>query len=136
MKILLYTLTFLLIANGSHGQAKHALSDRQLSQLDSISLLDVPKGAPGIATGVVINGKIVYRKYAGYANLKDSSLLEAQSRFNIASNGKQFTALAILILSEQKRLNLTEDIRKFLPKLYPNVNEKISIEHFLQKVDW
>ena len=131
MKLLFYSIFFLLISAGCYGQAKHALSDRQIRQLDSISVSDVPKGAPGIASGVVLNGKIVYRKYAGYANLNDSSLIDSQSRFNIASNGKQFTAFAILILAEQKKLSLHDDIRKFFPKLFSDVTEKISVEHLI-----
>jgi CubicO group peptidase (beta-lactamase class C family) len=131
MKLLFYPITFLLISAGSYGQTQHTLSDQQIRQLDSISVSDVPKGAPGIASGVVLNGKIVYRKYAGYANLNDSSLIDAQSRFNIASNGKQFTAFAILLLAEQKKLSLHDDIRKFFPKLFSDVTEKISVEHLI-----
>jgi len=79
----------------------------------------------------VLNGQVVYRKYAGYANLSDSSLITGQSRFNIASNGKQFTALAVLTLLEKKKLKLSDDIRHFLPALLPDIKEKISIEHLL-----
>lgn len=47
--------------------------------------------------------KIVYQKVTGFANLTDSSLITKDTRFNnIASNSKQFTALAILVLIEEK----------------------------------
>ena len=102
-----------------------------IRQLDSIATQDVPKGAPGIATGIVKDGKIVYQKVAGFASLPDSQLITPRSRFNIASNGKQFTALAVLMLIDEKKLRLTDDIRKFLPGLYPGIKSPITIGHLL-----
>ncbi|MFZ1788280.1 MAG: serine hydrolase domain-containing protein [Saprospiraceae bacterium] len=49
----------------------------------------------------------------------------------MASNGKQFTALAILVLANEKKINLTDDIRKYLPTLYPKLSTKISIENLI-----
>ncbi|MDF1696719.1 MAG: serine hydrolase [Saprospiraceae bacterium] len=102
-----------------------------VNNLDKIAIQDVPKGAPGIATGVVMNGEIVYEKYEGYANLEDSTLIDEQSRFNIASNGKQFTALAILLLIEEGKLSLDDDFRKFVPELYTDITTTIKIKHLL-----
>lgn len=101
------------------------------STLDSISVQDVPSNAPGIATAIVHQGKVVYSKYAGFANLSDKTLINQSSLFNIASNGKQFTALAILELIDKKRINLSDDIRIWLPQLFPNISEKITIAHLL-----
>ncbi|TDE17254.1 serine hydrolase domain-containing protein [Dyadobacter psychrotolerans] len=100
-------------------------------QLDSIASQDVPAHAPGIATGIVRNGQIVYSKYFGYANLSDSVQINEHSRFNIASNAKQFTALAILLLVKQQKISLDDDIRKFLPDLYTGIKHKILIKHLL-----
>lgn len=131
MKRALHTLFLLLLACCAVAQGKHTLSPRQIHQLDSISTQDVPKKAPGIASGIVMNGKIVYTKYSGYADLKDSVLITNESRFNIASNGKQFTALAILILVDQQKIKLQDDIRLFFPDLLPQIKEKISLENLL-----
>lgn len=107
------------------------ISAEQRHKLDSIASKDVPIGAPGIAAGIVIDGKIVYDTYAGYADLTDSSLIGEHSRFNIASNGKQFTALAILMLVEKGKLSLDDDLRIFFPALYPDIKESIQIKHLL-----
>jgi CubicO group peptidase (beta-lactamase class C family) len=115
----------------SYGQNLTSLTPLQINQLDSIATQDVPKGAPGIATGIVSNGKIIYEKVAGYANLKDSILITKNSRFNIASNGKQFTALQILILIDEGKVRLTDDIRKYLPTIYPKLTSKLTIENLL-----
>ncbi len=129
MRILL--LNFLLIISlASNGQTQ-TLTPKQIELLDSIATQDVPKNAPGIATAIIQNGKVIYEKYAGFADLTDSTLIKNYSRFNIASNGKQFTALAILTLVDKKKLKLSDDIRKWFPSLYPNIKEKITIQYLL-----
>ncbi|MFN3852701.1 MAG: serine hydrolase domain-containing protein [Spirosomataceae bacterium] len=129
------TILLLLIGIVSFGQSiaqkNLKLSGNHVIGLDSIATQDVPPNAPGIATGIVKNGKVVYLKYAGYANLEDSVLIDSKSRFNIASNGKQFTALAILMLVESQKLKLTDDFRKYLPDILPNVKAKITIENLI-----
>jgi CubicO group peptidase (beta-lactamase class C family) len=130
MRLLL--LTFLVTANAVlYGQTLSTFTQTQIRRLDSIATQDVPKGAPGIATGIVSNGKIVYEKVAGFANLTDSTLISKDTRFNIASNGKQFTALAILVLIDEKKINLTDDIRKYLPTIYPKIKSRITIQNLL-----
>jgi CubicO group peptidase (beta-lactamase class C family) len=113
------------------GQTPSDLTSNQIKLLDSIATQDVPKGAPGIATGIVSNGEIAYEKVAGFANLTDSSLITKDTRFNIASNGKQFTALAILVLVDERKIGLKDDVRKYLPTIYPKINSKITIENLL-----
>lgn len=128
----LYVLTlFFATTTILFGQTPNGLSASQIKRLDEIATQDVPKNAPGIATGIIRNGRIVYEKVAGFADLTDSTLITKNSRFNIASNGKQFTALAILVLIEEKKIKLTDDIRKYLPTIFPKLNSKITIENLL-----
>lgn len=124
-----YLITLNMVGYGQLSEA--ALTPTQILRLDSIASQDVPPGAPGIATGIIEKGKIVYQKVFGFADLSDSSLITTDTRFNIASNGKQFTALAILILIDERKLSLTDDIRKYLPGIYPNLSSGITIENLL-----
>jgi CubicO group peptidase (beta-lactamase class C family) len=125
-------LSFLLIASfASNGQTQIALTPKQTKLLDSIATQDVPKNAPGIATAIIQDGKVIYEKYSGYADLTDSTLIKNSTRFNIASNGKQFTALAILSLIEKENLKLSDDIRKWFPTLFPNIKENITVQSLL-----
>lgn len=124
-------ILFATITIASCDQKARELTNLQIKSLDSIATIDVPKGAPGIAAGIVMDGKIVYEKYAGYADLKDSTFINERSRFNIASNGKQFTALAILSLIEEGKVTLDDDIRTYFPKVYSKVQSKITIGHLL-----
>lgn len=103
----------------------------QISRLDSIAMQDVPAKAPGIATAIICNGELVYEKYGGFANLTDSTPINSRTRFNIASNGKQFTALAILTLADAGKLSPTDDIRRYFPTLYPRQQDPITIQHLL-----
>ena len=130
MKLYILTL-FFASTTILFGQTPNSLSASQIKRLDEIATQDVPKNAPGIATGIVKNGQIVYEKVAGFADLTDSTLITKNSRFNIASNGKQFTALAILVLIDEKKIKLTDDIRKYLPTIYPKLSSKITIENLL-----
>jgi CubicO group peptidase (beta-lactamase class C family) len=127
---ILFVFVFCLVCrNTALGQS--VFSKKQLRLLDSIATQDVPPSAPGIATAILKGGKVVYEKYAGYANLSDSSLINPSTRFNIASNGKQFTALALLNLIERKKLRLSDDIRIFLPSLFPQLKDKITVQSLL-----
>lgn len=113
------------MAGNVFGQTK--LSENQLKKLDSIATQDVPKNAPGIATAIINKGNLIFEKYAGISDFKDSLKIDKNTRFNIASNGKQFTALAILTLEEENKIKLSDDIRQYLPELYPEIKAKITI---------
>ena len=99
--------------------------------LDTIINPYVEGISPGIAVGIVQNGTVVYEKYIGYANLENEVKIDETTRFNIASNAKQFTALCVLKSIEEGKLNLDDDIRTFLPDLYKNNNSRITISNLL-----
>ena len=77
---------------------------------------------------VAKSGKVVFQKAFGYRNYETRELLDNNSLFELASVSKQFTAMGILILSERKKLSLTDSLRKYFPELpYHN----ITIQHLL-----
>ncbi|MEI8296931.1 MAG: serine hydrolase [Pseudomonadota bacterium] len=85
---------------------------------------------PGAAIIVVKDGEVVLREGAGMANLEMGIAVEPQMVFRIGSVTKQFTAVSILLLSEQGKLSLADDITRFLPD-YPTHGVKITIENLL-----
>jgi CubicO group peptidase (beta-lactamase class C family) len=129
MRIIFLGILSILYYSAVLGQT--SLSAKQIELLDSIATQDVPENAPGIATAIIQDGKVIYEKYAGFADLTDSTLIKNSTRFNIASNGKQFTALAILTLVDKKELKLSDDIRKWFPSLFPNIKENITVQSLL-----
>ena len=85
---------------------------------------------PGASALVARNGQVIYKKAFGMANLELDLPMQVDNVFWVASIGKQFTAVAILQLMEQGKLNLQDEITKFIPD-YPTQGNKISIEHLL-----
>ena len=59
--------------------------------------------------------KILYSNYSGYADFQTKRRLSASSQYEVASVSKQFTAVAILMLYEQKKLLLTDTVQKYIP---------------------
>jgi len=78
--------------------------------------------SPGAAVLVARNGKILFEKGYGLANIGDRVPVTPQTKFRIGSMTKQFTAAAILKLHEQGKLNLDDKLSKFIPE-YPRGDE-------------
>jgi D-alanyl-D-alanine carboxypeptidase len=85
---------------------------------------------PGAAVIVVKDGQVVFRKGYGMANLELGVPIEPDMIFRIGSITKQFTAVGTLMLMEQGKLSLSDEITKFLPD-YPTQGQKITVEHLL-----
>src|SRR6267143_334462 len=87
-------------------------------------------GSPGCALAVYRDGKIIYTKGYGLANIEENVAITPQSVFDIGSTSKQFTAASILLLEKQGKLSVTDDVRKYIPEL-PSYGQKITILHLL-----
>ncbi|GAB4509790.1 MAG: hypothetical protein Tsb004_11340 [Allomuricauda sp.] len=85
---------------------------------------------PGVAIGLVKNNKLVYEKYFGMANLDYGIPINKETSFHVASVSKQFTAFAILLLEDEGKLSLDDDIRAYLPEMH-DFEPKITIAHLL-----
>jgi len=85
---------------------------------------------PGAAVIVCQEGAIVFRKGYGLANLELNVPIEPHMVFRIGSVTKQFTAVAILLLYEEGKLDLQEPLERFLPD-YPTRGKTITVEHLL-----
>ncbi|MBT3385633.1 MAG: beta-lactamase family protein [Prolixibacteraceae bacterium] len=88
------------------------------------------KNVPGGAVGVVKDGKLVFSKAYGIANLTYDIEFDINTPTNIGSVTKQFTATAILLLEQQGKLSLEDDIRKHLPEL-PDLGEVVKVKNLL-----
>lgn len=86
--------------------------------------------SPGCALAVVKDGHIVYEHGYGMANLELGIAITPQSVFDIGSVSKQITAMAILLLAQEHKLSLDDDVRKYLPEI-PDYGSTITIRHML-----
>lgn len=119
---------FTLLINLTYAQQK---DDKQLvAYFDKILSEQFKTDEPGATVLVSRNGQIIYKKAFGIANLELNTPMQLDNVFWVASIGKQFTAVAILQLMEQGKLNLQDEIIKFIPD-YPTQGNKITIEHLL-----
>jgi CubicO group peptidase (beta-lactamase class C family) len=71
---------------------------------------------PGTMVLVAQDGKVLFQKAYGMANLELGVPLKTDHAFAIGSVSKQFTAVAVLQLAAQDKLKLTDDIRKYFPQ--------------------
>jgi D-alanyl-D-alanine carboxypeptidase len=85
---------------------------------------------PGGTIIVVKDGRPVYRAARGLANVELGVALQPRSVMRIGSVTKQFTSAAVMMLVEQGKLSLDDDITKVLPD-YPTRGARITIEHLL-----
>ena len=86
--------------------------------------------SPGCALGVYENGRIAYARGYGMANLELMSAITPQSVFDIGSTSKQTTAMSIMLLANQGKLSLDDDVRKYVPEL-PKYEHTVTIRHLL-----
>jgi CubicO group peptidase (beta-lactamase class C family) len=66
---------------------------------------------------LIQNGKLVYAKAFGSANVSESRNADLDTRYAIGSISKQFTAAALLLLQEQGKLSLDDKVSKYFPNL-------------------
>jgi CubicO group peptidase (beta-lactamase class C family) len=85
---------------------------------------------PGCALAVIKDGQIIYKRGYGLANLELSVPITSSSVFNVGSIAKQFTAMSILMLAQQGKLSLDDDVRKYVPEV-PDFGTPITLRHLL-----
>lgn len=75
-------------------------------------------------------GTPVFQKSYGLAFREKGEPLDSESIFELASIGKQFTAMAIMILSHKGKLNYADSLRSFFPELpYKNITIRQMLHH-------
>lgn len=99
-------------------------------QIDSLLRRTFQSEEPGGSVIVVRKGETILRGAYGMADLELGIPVSPDHVFAIGSMTKQFTAVAILMLMEQGRLSLEDDIRTYIPD-YPTHGQTLTIEHLL-----
>lgn len=85
---------------------------------------------PGCTVGVYREGSVLYSGAFGMANLASGRRLTPDTPIAIASISKQFVASAILLLAQDGKLSLDDDIRKYLPEI-PDYGTPITVRRLL-----
>lgn len=86
--------------------------------------------SPGSALAVMKDGRIVYKRGYGMADLDHDVTITPATVFHVASVSKQFTAAAILLLEQDGKLSIDDDVRKYVPEL-PDFGQRITLRHLI-----
>jgi CubicO group peptidase (beta-lactamase class C family) len=99
------------------------LTDQLMSRYDGVD-------SPGAAVQVWRDGRTLFSKAYGMANLAYGIPFKTDTRTNIGSTSKQFTAFAIMLQADRGLLSLDDDIRKHVPEL-PKLDETVTVRHLI-----
>jgi CubicO group peptidase (beta-lactamase class C family) len=86
--------------------------------------------APGCELAISRRGQVIYSKAWGMADLEHSAQMTTTSISEAGSVSKQFTAAAILLLEQQGKLSLDDDVRKYIPEL-PDYGQPILLRYMM-----
>jgi D-alanyl-D-alanine carboxypeptidase len=128
--LLLFLCVFLLSCN------KRQIMDNQISDnkervadyLDR--LLSTSKDYPGLQYVVFNKDGIIFEYAGGFADIKNKIKMTSDHTMNVFSTTKLITAIAILQLSENKRINLNDNLEKYITDIpYKNVTVNQVLSH-------
>ncbi|WP_051554698.1 serine hydrolase domain-containing protein [Maribacter antarcticus] len=145
LKFLLFLLS-VIILNSCKNVSNPSITDvsritNNQTLIDSLMKVSYERGVFNGNILVAKNNKIIYQNEFGYSDSSKSKELNPNSIFNLGSIGKEFNAVAIMMLKEKGLLNLDDKISKFEMHL-PEWSNTISINHLLQytsglpRVNW
>ena len=106
-----------------------AVAQDKTSEIDKIFAWVKP-GMPGCVAAASQNGKLMVNRAYGLADLERNVPLMTESLLDAGSIRKQFVAAAVLLLVEDGKLSLTDDVRKYIPEL-SDFGHTITIDHLL-----
>ena len=126
----LATAFLFLFLTGPAAAAQDAWSPELAAKVDKVfERMDKP-ASPGCALAVVRDGRVVYARGYGMANLDHDIVITPSTVFHVASVSKQFTAAAILLLAREGKLSLDDEVRKHVPEL-PDFGTTLTIRHLI-----
>jgi CubicO group peptidase (beta-lactamase class C family) len=137
-RALIVALTVFVALVPARGDAQRVIPDSLVRRIDAVFARFTP-ATPGCAVGVFQNGKIAFAQGYGLASVEFAAPITPQTPFITGSLSKQFTAAAIALLVEQKRIALDDDVRKYVPELH-DYGKRVTIDHLVHHTsgirDW
>lgn len=123
-KLLSYVF-FLFLSNFALSQTH----EEAAKKIDSL-FASYNSQTPGAAVAIIKDGKIIFKKGYGMADLNHNIAITPQTVFNSASVSKQFTAFALYLLEKDGKISFEDNVRKYIPEL-PDYGTPIKIKHLL-----
>jgi len=107
-----------------------AFAEEKTDKVDKLFARWYSTVSPGAALAIVKDGKIIYKRGYGMANLEHNTPITTTSVFRIGSTSKQFTAASIAILAKEGKISLDDDIRKYIPEM-PEYQRLITVRNLV-----
>ena len=121
--LIVFAVLALAVSNSSAQDVAASVDEVIKSEMSRLKI-------PGISLGIVKDGKPLIVKGYGLANIEHQVPVKPETIFQSGSVGKQFTAMAVMLLVEEGKLALDEKISKYLGEV-PPAWANITIRHLL-----
>lgn len=99
-------------------------------RVDSIFAEYTRPNSPGCAVGAYRDDRLIYARGYGLADIERGVPITSRSVFDIGSTSKQFAATVIVLLAQEGKLSLDDDVRRYIPEL-PVYERPITIRQML-----
>lgn len=109
------------------------MNSNMTEQLDQLFRMRDRGLCPGAQVLIRQHGKTLYEKCFGYGNLENKLKIHKESIFHVASISKEFTVMSILLLWKEGKLDLDDNIKKYLDE-YINIETPITIRQMMNNV--
>lgn len=129
MKNSFFILSLLLVFNLTFSQkSEDQLTEQKIDNYikEVIAINEIP----GVALGVVKDGKVIYEKYFGKAVLEENKAVDKNTAFKLFSTTKLITSIGVFQLIEKGKLSLEDPISKYIDNL-PDAWQTIQVKNLL-----
>lgn len=107
-------------------------SEKMISeQTDQLFINLYPANEPGAAVLIMKDDTIIFEKGYGIADMESLTPIDGNTFFNIASVSKQFSAVALMILAEEGKLSLDDNLKRWFPEFETPFAQTITLRHLL-----
>jgi D-alanyl-D-alanine carboxypeptidase len=115
--VLIVGLAAVAVAPAARADSELALTPAVTDRIDRMAKDEVHAGrTPGIAIGIVEDGRVVYARGFGFATLAKHVPMTPDTEFYTGGLTMQFTAAAILLLAQDGKLSLDDHVTKLVPE--------------------
>jgi CubicO group peptidase (beta-lactamase class C family) len=104
--------------------------DARTARVDALFAAYDRDDSPGCALGVYRDGAIAYARGYGMADLERRVPITPHTVFDLGSTSKQITASSVILLAQEGKLSLDDDVRRWIPEL-PEYQRPVTIRHLL-----
>jgi CubicO group peptidase (beta-lactamase class C family) len=119
-----------LLSSGGLSQAPQPAPENLPAKVDALFQKMDSTVSPGCSLSVMKDGKIIYERGYGMADLDHNVSNTPTTVFHVASMSKQITAASILLLAQQGKLSLDDPVRKYIPEL-PDFGTPVTIRQLI-----